>query len=104
MSQINRPKAHRPELVNTETPISQEQKMRQALGLGKEDGAGSGDDEPESPTPVPPKPKKSSKSAIGGQSDNDQLIKELQGKNAELEKRLSTEGSRKDEQVGPTCK
>ena len=58
MSQINRPKAHRPELVNTETPISQEQKMRQALGLGKEDGAGSGDDEPESPTPVPPKPKK----------------------------------------------
>ena len=43
-------------------------------------------------------------SRLALQSDNDQLIKELQGKNAELEKRLSTEGSRKDEQVGPTCK
>ena len=97
MSAIKGPKTHRPELVNTDTPVSQDEKMRQELGLGKDDNVESGEDEPASPGPIPKKKPASAK--VAGGADSDAQVKELKAKNEELEKRLTTDDTRKNEQV-----
>ena len=90
--QVNRPKEYRPELADASKPQSKEEQMRQQLGLGPDEG-GPGDDEDEAP-PAPAR--RGGGGAAGGA---DKRVAELEAKNAELEKKLANEGTRRDEQV-----
>ena len=67
--------------------------MRRQLGLSP-DEVGRGDDEDEAP-PAPAR--RGSGSGAAGSADK--RVAELEAKNAELEKKLANEGTRRDEQV-----
>lgn len=87
--QVNRPKEYRPELAVASKPQSKEEQMRQQLGLSP-DEVGRGDEEDEAP-PAPAR--------RGAAAGSDKRVAELEAKNAELEKKLASEGTRRDEQV-----
>ena len=91
--QVNRPKEYRPELADASKPQSKEEQMRQQLGLGPDD-VGPGDEEDEAP-PAPAR-RGGGGGAAGGA---EKRVAELEAKNAELEKKLASEGTRRDEQV-----
>jgi len=91
--QVNRPKEYRPELADASKPQSKEEQMRQQLGLGPDD-VGPGDDEDEAP-PAPAR-RGGGGGAAGGA---EKRVADLEAKNAELEKKLASEGTRRDEQV-----
>ena len=91
--QVNRPKEYRPELADASKPQSKEEQMRQQLGLGPDD-VGPGDEEDEAP-PAPAR-RGGGGGAAGGA---EKRVADLEAKNAELEKKLASEGTRRDEQV-----
>jgi kinesin family protein C2/C3 len=93
--QVNRPKEYRPELADASRPRSKEEQMRQSLGLGPDEGS-PGDEEDEAPPPPPVRKGAGAAPKAGG---SDKRVAELEAKNAELEKRLASEASRRDEQV-----
>jgi hypothetical protein len=72
---------------------SAKEQMRQQLGLGPDD-VGPGDDEDEAP-PAPAR-RGGGGGAAGGA---EKRVADLEAKNAELEKKLASEGTRRDEQV-----
>jgi SMC interacting uncharacterized protein involved in chromosome segregation len=92
LMQVNRPKEYRPQLADASKPQSKEEQMRQQLGLGA-DEVGAADDDDEAP-PAPAR--RGGGGAAGG---SDKRLAELETKNAELEKKLANEGTRRDEQV-----
>jgi len=91
--QVNRPKEYKPQLAVASKPLSEEEQMRRQLGLSP-DEVGRGDDEDEAP-PAPAR--RGGGSGAAGSADK--RVAELEAKNAELEKKLANEGTRRDEQV-----
>mmetsp|Transcript_79902 Transcript_79902/g.129513 ORF Transcript_79902/g.129513 Transcript_79902/m.129513 type:complete len:788 (+) Transcript_79902:81-2444(+) len=89
--QVNRPKEYRPELADASRPQSKEEQMRQQLGLGPDEASREDDDIEPPPAPA----RRGGSSATG----SDKRLAELEAKNAELEKKLAHEGTRRDEQV-----
>ena len=89
--QVNRPKEYRPELADASRPQSKEEQMRQQLGLGPDEASREDDDNEPPPAPA----RRGGSSATG----SDKRLAELEAKNAELEKKLAHEGTRRDEQV-----
>jgi len=89
--QVNRPKEYRPELADASRPQSKEEQMRQQLGLGPDEASREDDDNEPPPAPA--------RRGGGSATGSDKRLAELEAKNAELEKKLAHEGTRRDEQV-----
>eukprot|EP00291_Cryptomonas_curvata_P023515 CAMPEP_0172170030 /NCGR_PEP_ID=MMETSP1050-20130122/11036_1 /TAXON_ID=233186 /ORGANISM="Cryptomonas curvata, Strain CCAP979/52" /LENGTH=191 /DNA_ID=CAMNT_0012841157 /DNA_START=90 /DNA_END=662 /DNA_ORIENTATION=- len=90
---VQRPKEYRPELANSDSPLSRDATLRESLGLSKEAAEAGASDDDDTPPPVPHRRASTAQATAVAQRQVDSAVearvKELEAENADYKKRLN---------------